>query len=195
MALTFIYYLNNRLFWDCYYWLRVLLKYSCIMPSQPPLALGAENLSCTHLACPGTPRAPHPAPCSGAQGPTTPSDPSRQMNNYISLGNTGSLTRLCFSQDAYRGHKPVLTLTTNILDLSPNPEPQSPLWVQPWRGEETGGKGPGAAERKKHHCRVCGHLLLTVVLDVLSPLVAVGVCIAESAVMCKTWTLWMTHRL
>lgn len=127
MALTFIYYLNNRLFWDCYYWLRVLLKYSCIMPSQPPLALGAENLSCTHLACPGTPRAPHPAPCSCTQGPTTPSDPSRQMNNYISLGNTDNRKSNQTVLQPGRLQGSQTSSETHHKYLGPQPKPRAPV--------------------------------------------------------------------
>lgn len=40
------------------------------------------------------------------------------------------------------------------------------------------GEGKEAAKRMKRQCRVCGHLVLAVVLTVCSPLIAVGVCMA-----------------
>lgn len=54
--------------------------------------------------------------------------------------------------------------------LGTQPEPGAP-------GD--GEKDAGAAQRKKHHCGACGDVLLAVVLAVFSPLIAVGVCIAD----------------
>lgn len=99
----------------------------------------------------------------------------------------GSLSGLCFSQDDYRGHKPALTPTADVLDLCLNPEPQ-----------ETGGKRCRSRLEKEAslwgvwasaagYCPGC--------------LLPAGGCggfhgwYPDWRVLGQTWTLWMNHRL
>lgn len=160
----------------------LLITYSYIMPSQSPLVLGTENLSCTQRACPGTHPSPHSgqqAPFLGAQGSTTPSDPLSLQGIFLS--HTGSSKSIQTVLQPVQPHGSQICSDTH--HQCPGPQPLSgapvPTVSAALQGGGDRGKGDGAAETEKRHCGVCGHLLLAVVLVVFSPLVAVGVCMAD----------------
>lgn len=138
-----------------------LLSYSCIMPCQSPLVLGAENPSCTQ---PGRNTAPHPvhgAPCVGAHEDTT--------HHHVSLCHTETS-----SETPHR---------------CPGSQPKPDALRSPGstRLEERGGSSESAApaRRTERCCGACGHLLLAVVLAVFSPLIAVGICVIDLTCCCN----------
>lgn len=152
------------------------------MPSQSPPVPGTETLSCTQQTHPGTPSALHPghgAPFLGAHGSTIPSDPSSQQDIFLS--HTGSSKSI---QTVLQPGQPHGSQTcSDIRHQRLGPQPQSrasvPTVSAALEGGGDRGKSDGAAQTEKYHCGVCGHLLLAVVLTVFSPLIAVGVCMAD----------------
>lgn len=78
-----------------------------------------------------------------------------------------------------------------VTSLQPAPQPQCPkpghirsqpapgLAAGPAASVPEGDKDGGQSGTRWDHCGACGHLLLALVLVVFSPLIAVGVCVAD----------------
>lgn len=157
----------------------LLITYSCNMPSQSAPVLGTETLFCTQQTCPGTPPAPHPgrgSPSLCAQGSTTVSDPSSLQDIFVSHTSSSSKSiQPVLQQEQMHGSQTCSDTHHQSIKL----QPQNGAVSAAVEAGGDRGKGDGAAETEKHHCGLCGHLLLAVVLVVFSPLVALGVCMAD----------------
>lgn len=148
-----------------------LLSYSCVMPCQSPLVLGAENSSCTQ---PGKHAARHPTheppPCVGAHESTA------HHHVYLCLTDSKSV-QLHGSETSSETHNPC---------PKPQPKPDVLGSTVSTRLKERGDSGKSAepAQRTERCCGECGHLLLAVVLAVFSPLIAVGICMIDLTGYC-----------
>lgn len=139
----------------------------CMMPCQSPLVQGAENPSCSHPDKLHASQTTQQASYLETQESTIASDP---LNNH-SESNKSAQTVL--QPEQLQGSESSSETLCQSVRHQPKPGASVVVSSPGERAEVT------EDTERKDHCGDCGLLLLAVVLTVVSPLIAVGVCMAD----------------